>query len=93
MTQPQWVERLLLVIAITNLWAISVGTLANSNLFPSSLPETTKARSLSCFVLGLNHILAAALHHDLCRWAASFPRTGSKLPAIIKNYPCMHRRG
>ena len=89
MSHPQRAERLWLVMTVATLWVLSVGGEANLALSPATLPALPMPRHLSCFVQGLNLILAAvalALPLPVGRFV---PNIGLKLPLMLNTYPCM----
>lgn len=61
MTDPARAERLWLVMSVATLWVLSVGGEADSSCSASGLSALPNTRALSCFSLGLNLILVAAL--------------------------------
>jgi hypothetical protein len=66
MTRPERAERLWLVMTVATLWVLSVGGDADLPAAPSSIPALPRPCRLSCFVLGLNRLLAAdCLHHPI----------------------------
>ncbi len=80
MTRPERAERLWFVMAVATLWVLSVGGQADAALAASSLPALPKSRPLSCFVLGLNRILAAVIRHLPLPFGCFIPDDWPKAP-------------
>jgi hypothetical protein len=79
MKRHERAERLWLVMAVATLWTVSVGGSYEAVLFPLL---SSKSRSLSCLVQGLNAILAAALLHRPLPLGHFIPNYACSLPLL-----------
>lgn len=87
MQRPERAERLWLVMSVATLWALSVGGEADAECSPATLPPLPKPRPLSCFVLGLNLILAAACSALPLPVGRFLPQEWSPAPLLLNTYP------